>query len=85
MTTATLKLYASLGDYLPANAVKNTVEIKVGAESPTVADLLARYNVPMEQCHLVLINGLFVPPGSRATRHVAAGDTLAVWPPVAGG
>lgn len=85
MTTATLKLYASLGDYLPPNAVKNTVEIKVGSESPTVADLLARYNVPMERCHLVLINGIFVPPGSRASREVGAGDTLAVWPPVAGG
>lgn len=85
MTTATVKLYASLGDYLPPEANKNTVRITLPNDGVTVAAILADLKVPMEQCHLVLINGHFVPPGSRGSRSVEDGDTLAVWPPVAGG
>jgi sulfur carrier protein ThiS len=49
------------------------------------AAIIARLGLPAEYCHLVLINGLFVPPGERATRALEDGDHLAIWPPVAGG
>jgi sulfur carrier protein ThiS len=39
----------------------------------------------MEKCHLVLVNGIFVSPSARANTRIGEGDTLAVWPPVAGG
>jgi sulfur carrier protein ThiS len=80
----TLKLYASLGQYLPAGAVKNEAGLDV-ADGTTAADVLRAYNVPEGMCHLVLINGSFVPPGARDTAALQDGDALAVWPPVAGG
>lgn len=85
MTNATLKLYASLGDYLPPSAKKNAVKIQLEDGEATVTAALAKFKVPMEKCHLVLINGIFVPPSQRASHAVNEGDTIAAWPPVAGG
>ncbi len=85
MTRATLKLYASLGDYLPPGAKDNTIQIELPPGDSTITAVLGKLNVPMERCHLVLVNGLFVPPSSRAERRVEDGDTIAAWPPVAGG
>ena len=79
-----LKLYASLGQYLPAEAKKNEIEVEVHNHI-TVGDLLQNYKVPDEMCHLVLVNGKFVSPGDRSTLSLNDGDALAVWPPVAGG
>ena len=84
MATATVKLYASLGSYLPNGADRNTIEMKLPPDA-TVMSTLADLNVPPERCHLVLVNGLFVPPSLRASQSIGDGDTLAVWPPVAGG
>ncbi|MEK9753277.1 MAG: MoaD/ThiS family protein [Rhodospirillaceae bacterium] len=80
----TLKLYAALGQYLPPQAHKNEVDLDV-EPGTTAADLLMRYNVPEGMCHLVLINGNFVPPSARETLTLQEGDALAAWPPVAGG
>ncbi len=78
------KLYAGLGDYLPADAVDNTVELEVD-EGITPNALIDRFQVPRRLAHLVLRNGLFMPPGERDSTPLAEGDTLAIWPPVAGG
>ena len=79
-----VKLYAALAMYLPDGAVKNVADIAVD-KGTTPAAAFTSLNVPLEQCHLVLINGLFVPPTERATRTLVDGDHLAAWPPVAGG
>ena len=84
MATATVKLYASLGSYLPSGADKNAIRLTLPVEA-TVMSTLEQLHVPQERCHLVLINGEFVPPGARASHVIRDGDTLAVWPPVAGG
>ena len=84
MIKVTLKLYALLGTYLPPEAHKNVVALDVD-DGTTAVDLLQRFNVPQEMCHLVLINGIFVPPDTRDTAILKDGDALAVWPPVAGG
>lgn len=79
-----LKLFASLARCLPPGAKGNQVEIDVGAdESP--AQLLARLNVPLDQAHLWLLNGFYIEPEERDKPMFKEGDTLAVWPPVAGG
>jgi sulfur carrier protein ThiS len=41
--------------------------------------------VPPKLCHLVLVNGVYVPPAERATRVLHDDDELAIWPPIAGG
>jgi len=79
-----LKLYATLGKYLPPGAKRNEIELKV-ADSTSVLDLLTSHNVPMETCHLILINGVFSPPANAANAKLKDGDAVAVWPPVAGG
>lgn len=80
----TLKLYASLGSFLPPGADGNVALIDV-PDGISVLDLLDRYKVPREHCHLVLVNGVFQPPASRAQSRLTAGDHVAAWPPVAGG
>lgn len=84
MAQATVKLYASLGDYLPSSAVQNTTTVAL-PEAATIGSMLEEMRVPKERCHLVLLNGEFVPPSARIDRPVLDGDTVAVWPPVAGG
>ena len=80
----TLKLYASLGDHLPPGAKDNRLELEI-RETDTVQAILERHQLPPRLTHLVLVNGVFVPPAERAERRLAAGDQLAVWPPIAGG
>ncbi|MDH3790962.1 MAG: hypothetical protein OES41_04400, partial [Rhodospirillales bacterium] len=62
MASATVKLYASLSDYLPPGTKANAVKVLLPSDEATVEAILAQFNVPMEQCHLVLLNGLFIAP-----------------------
>jgi len=80
----TLKLYATLADYLPAGARNNRVELDV-ADAATVNAVLAPFSLPPKLTHLVLVNGVFVSPEARDSTRLAEGDALAVWPPIAGG
>ena len=80
----TVKLYATLGDYLPAGSRNNRVDVEV-AEAAAVDAVLQPFSLPPRLTHLVLVNGVFVPPEERASTLLSEGDTLAVWPPIAGG
>ena len=80
----TLKLYAGLTDYLPSDAVDNKLVIEI-SEHITAYELIDRYSVPREMAHLVLLNGVYVNPEDRSKAVFNDGDTLAIWPPVAGG
>lgn len=85
----TLKLFATLGDYLPHELngrvrVYNQLVLDV-AEVTTVQAVIEQFRLPPAMAHLVLVNGVFIPRGARATRPLRAGDELAVWPPIAGG
>ena len=79
-----IKLYAMLGDYLPSHAKKNEADVEF-AVGTSISAMLSSLGVPLEECHLVLVNGVFVPPSERDSQSVVEGDALAVWPPVAGG
>ncbi|MBK4739050.1 MoaD/ThiS family protein [Noviherbaspirillum pedocola] len=80
----TLKLYATLGEYLPPNQKHNAVDIEVEPET-RIADIVERFHLPVKLVHLVLVNGVYVAPEMRAQRGLQEGDVLAMWPPVAGG
>lgn len=81
----TFKLFATLQDYLPAEARKtNALALELEAGT-TVQQVIERFGLPQKLCHLVLIDGHFVPSAERATRALRDGETLAIWPPVAGG
>ncbi len=81
----TLKLFATLGDYLPEAArQKNELPLEV-APSTTVAEIISRFNLPEKLVHLVLVNGAYVAHDSRLAHELQEGDVLAIWPPIAGG
>jgi len=79
-----VKLYAGLDKYLPDGAEKNEADMEVG-EGTRVTELIERLRLPLEYCHLVLVNGAYLAPGERADAALKEGDALAIWPPVAGG
>ena len=83
-TTATLKLYASLSEFLPSGAVDNKAQIEVG-DSDSIAVIIEKFNLPDRLVHLVLVNGVYIEPEDRPNRILAPGEVLAIWPPVAGG
>jgi sulfur carrier protein ThiS len=81
----TLKLFASLSDYLPPEAhATSSLSLEVPAGT-TVAEVIASRHLPERSVHLVLVDGVFIPPGQRPARILAEGEELAIWPPVAGG
>jgi sulfur carrier protein ThiS len=81
----TFKLFASLQDYLPAAARKtNDLAVEL-AEGTTVQQVIERFGLPQQSCHLVLIDGHFVPASARNNCILKNGNTLAIWPPIAGG
>lgn len=81
----TFKLYASLGDYLPADKRQGNAMALTVPEGATIAQVVEPFNLPMKLVHLVLVNGAFVPPEQRGSRQLVEGDVLAIWPPIAGG
>ena len=80
----TLKLYAGLSEYLPDNAVNHSTKLTISS-SETAFSILEKFNVPKESAHLVLLNGVYLESEEREKPNFKEGDTLAVWPPVAGG
>ncbi len=82
--TITLKLYATLGEYLPLEVKKNQMNLDI---SPTthVQTVIEQLQIPDELAHLVLVNGVYIAPEDRAATILNDQDVLAIWPPVAGG
>jgi len=80
----TVKLYATLSEYLPPGSKSNRVDIDL-AEGTTVSAALQPFSLPARLTHLVLVNGTFIPTDERPLTALHDGDVLAVWPPIAGG
>jgi sulfur carrier protein ThiS len=79
----TLKLYATLRDYLPVEQL-GVADLQLD-ESGTVPDALAAVGVPLGQAHIVLLNGRHVLRPDIPTRSLRDGDVLAVFPAIGGG
>ncbi len=81
----TLKLFATLTDYLPVQARRaNQVELEL-PEGTTVLQAFEPFALPAKLVHLVLVNGHYIAPENRSTHVLQPGDALAIWPPIAGG
>ncbi len=81
----TLKLFASLTDYLPAaDRSSNIIQLDIAPES-SILQIIDPFGMPHKLVHLVLVNGVYIDPDKRATRTLQEGDVLAIWPPIAGG
>jgi sulfur carrier protein ThiS len=80
----TLKLFAMLERWLPEGAARNEIRVAVPAGT-TPADIVAALDLPVALCAIVLVDGRFVEHEARATRALAAGESLSIWPPIAGG
>jgi sulfur carrier protein ThiS len=81
----TFKLYASLGDYLPADQRRGNQMPLTVAEGATVQSVIEPFGLPPKLVHLVLVNGHYIAPADRPGKVLVEGDVLAIWPPIAGG
>jgi len=77
-----LRLFATLQQYLPPGTMgrKATIDVEDGL---TVRALIQRLAIPPELAQMVLVNGQDV--GRKQERVLQDGDTLSIFPPVAGG
>ncbi len=80
----TLKLFATLRDYLPPDSGGSRVIIEL-PEGATIPDALAALDVPLRLAHIVMINGRHVLRPDIATRQLLEGQELAVFPAIGGG
>jgi sulfur carrier protein ThiS len=76
-----VKLYASLGKYMPQAILEKKQDYLEVAEGTTIKALLENLKVPLETVKLVFLNGTHA-KGHEVLRD---GDRLGVFPPVAGG
>ena len=75
-----LKLFANLKKFLPYEPKEGFCEIEI-QDNATVKDVLDRFNIPSEYSKIILINGIH----KRLDDKLKEGDTLSVFPPLAGG
>ncbi len=80
-----IEFYASLMKYLPPGKSRFRREVSV-EDDITLSRLIAQFHISEAEAHLVLVNGHFVNCGEdRDQRKLVEGDTISIWPPVAGG
>jgi len=80
-----VRLFASLRDRLPtADRGRREVELD---DHASVADLIERLEIPDALAQIVLVDGLQEPRSreERAKRILADGQTVSIFPPIAGG
>jgi len=78
-----LKLYATLGAYLPSEARRGdrAAQLEV-ADDATPDQVIRDFQVPEQLAHMVLLNGVYLQPAERDRSLLREGDTLSVWPKV---
>ena len=80
-----IEFYASLMKYLPPGKSRFRREVSV-EDDITLSRLISQFHISEAEAHLVLVNGHFVNCGEdRDQRKLVEGDTVSIWPPVAGG
>ena len=75
-----LRLYASLGRYLPENREGNSCILEIEAGT-TIQELLHKLNIPLDAPKVIFLNGIH----AQGNEVLKDGDRLGAFPPVAGG
>jgi sulfur carrier protein ThiS len=75
-----VKLIATYRQLLPAGTKGGCLELEV-APGSTVADVLSRFGVPLDENSVIVLNGLTVP----LETHLSDGDTVSAFSAIAGG
>lgn len=75
-----VRLFATFAAFLPRDSVAGTASLEL-PEGTTVAALAARLGIPAAASRITLVNGEEAAPD----RCLAAGDVVAMFPPLAGG
>ena len=81
----TFKLFATLTDYLPAEARRSNQVMLDVPQDTSISQVIEPFGMPPKLVHLVLVNGKYIDPDKRLTSTLVEGDVLAIWPPIAGG
>jgi sulfur-carrier protein len=76
-----VKLYASLGRYMPQAALEKSQGYLEVREGTTIKALLKNLQVPLETVKLIFLNGIH----AKDNEVLKDRDRLGVFPPVAGG
>jgi sulfur carrier protein ThiS len=79
-----LKLFAMLTERLPPGSVDHTTELEV-PEGATARQVVERLHIPPELASLALVDGVHLTRRQFAERTLHEGETLAIFPPIAGG
>lgn len=76
-----VRLFATLTRYLPPGTTGKSAVLEV-ADGLTLAGLIRQLGIPLELAHLTLVNGIH-----QLDKNIPLheGDTVAIFPPVAGG
>ncbi len=75
-----LRLYASLGRYLPENKEGNSCILEIDPGT-TIQELLHKLSIPLDAPKVIFLNGIH----ARGDEVLKEGDRLGAFPPVAGG
>lgn len=79
-----VKLFASLRNHVSGEKGKAEVELEDGA---SLQDLIHRLNIPNQLAQLVMVNGEQFPLDgeARSEKKLQEGDSVSIFPPIAGG
>jgi len=75
-----VRLYASLGRYLPDEREGNSCVLEV-PPGTTIQDLFLRLKIPSDAPKIIFLNGIH----ARGEEVLKDGDRVGAFPPVAGG
>ena len=80
-----LKMFMKFKEYLPENSENGRTFLGV-KDGSTFEDLMQLLGMPAEEDKIIVINGLsFKPSSALNSRKLDEGDTVALFPPIAGG
>ena len=80
-----LKLFMRFKEYLPAGGENGIAQHEI-ADGSTFLDLLNNIGMPVEEDKIIVINGISHKQGEEVnTLQLKENDTVAIFPPIAGG